>query len=249
MGKVHLKKSLPRRVQNLCAEGKNRLGGTSLSASMLNPLVCASRAWLIVWFLNDVCTKCQLVVDISFMWFSLSSSSHGEDAAEVHTPVRQESQPVKAKDGDAHHIAAPSAQPSAPAVKEEPKEPGGPRVESATSVKVPPREADERVTLAPEPLQPSKPKPEPELRPERVLHPSGKPQQEGADEEKPADAVPGGHEHFINNKDPVCEAEKQLWAAVEETTTEIGVEKGMESSESKEAKEEKLKEEEGVIGG
>ncbi|CAI5643131.1 unnamed protein product [Oreochromis niloticus] len=176
-------------------------------------------------------------------------SSHGEDAAEAHTPVRQESQPVKAKDGDAHHIAAPSAQPSAPAVKEEPKEPEGPRVESATSVKVPPREADERVTLAPEPLQPSKPKPEPELRPERDLHPSGKPQQEGADEEKPADAVPGGHEHFINNKDPVCEAEKQLWAAVEETTTEIGVEKGMESSESKEAKEEKLKEEEGVIGG
>ncbi|CAI5643129.1 unnamed protein product [Oreochromis niloticus] len=178
-----------------------------------------------------------------------SERSHGEDAAEAHTPVRQESQPVKAKDGDAHHIAAPSAQPSAPAVKEEPKEPEGPRVESATSVKVPPREADERVTLAPEPLQPSKPKPEPELRPERDLHPSGKPQQEGADEEKPADAVPGGHEHFINNKDPVCEAEKQLWAAVEETTTEIGVEKGMESSESKEAKEEKLKEEEGVIGG
>ncbi|XP_039474285.1 EH domain-binding protein 1-like protein 1 isoform X3 [Oreochromis aureus] len=178
-----------------------------------------------------------------------SERSHGEDAAEVHTPVRQESQPVKAKDGDAHHIAAPSAQPSAPAVKEEPKEPEGPRVESATSVKVPPREADKRVTLALEPLQPSKPKPEPELRPERDLHPSGKPQQEGADEEKPADAVPGGHKHFINNKDPVCEAEKQLWAAVEETTTEIGVEKGMESSESKEAKEEKLKEEEGVIGG
>ncbi|XP_035761175.1 EH domain-binding protein 1-like protein 1 isoform X8 [Neolamprologus brichardi] len=179
----------------------------------------------------------------------LRISSHGEDAAEVHTPVRQESQPVKAKDGDEHHIAAPSAQPSAPAVKKEPKEPEGPRVESAPSVEVPPQEAGERVTMALEPLQPSKPKPEPELRPEQVLHPSGKPQQEGADEEKPADAVPGGHEHFINNKDPVCEAEKQLWAAVEETTTEIGVEKGMESSESKEAKEEKLKEEEGVIGG
>lgn len=245
MGKLHLKKSLPRRVQNLCAEGKNRLGGTSLSASLLNPLVCASHASLIVWFPNHVCTKCQLV-DISFMWFSLSSSSHREDAAEVHTPVRQESQPVKAKDGDEHHIAAPSAQPSAPAVKKEPKEPEGPRVESAPSVEVPSQEAGEHVTLALEPLQPSKPKPE--LRPEQVLHPSGKPQQEGADEEKPADAVPGGHEHFINNKDPVCEAEKQLWAAVEETTTEIGVEKGMESSESK-AKEEKLKEEEGVIGG
>uniref|UniRef100_A0A3P8P7K2 EH domain binding protein 1 like 1 n=1 Tax=Astatotilapia calliptera TaxID=8154 RepID=A0A3P8P7K2_ASTCA len=176
-----------------------------------------------------------------------SERSHGEDAAEVHTPVRQESQPVKAKDGDEHHIAAPSSQPSAPAVKKEPKEPEGPSVESAPSVEVPPQEAGEHVTLALEPLQPSKPKPE--LRPEQVLHPSGKPQQEGADEEKPADAVPGGHEHFINNKDPVCEAEKQLWAAVEETTTEIGVEKVMESSESKEAKEEKLKEEEGVIGG
>uniref|UniRef100_A0A3P9AU98 EH domain-binding protein 1-like protein 1 n=1 Tax=Maylandia zebra TaxID=106582 RepID=A0A3P9AU98_9CICH len=177
----------------------------------------------------------------------LCRGSHGEDAAEVHTPVRQESQPVKAKDGDEHHIAAPSSQPSAPAVKKEPKEPEGPSVESAPSVEVPPQEAGEHVTLALEPLQPSKPKPE--LRPEQVLHPSGKPQQEGADEEKPADAVPGGHEHFINNKDPVCEAEKQLWAAVEETATEIGVEKGMESSESKEAKEEKLKEEEGVIGG
>lgn len=158
----------------------------------------------------------------------------------MHTPVRQESQPIKAKDGDAH-------QPSAPPAKEEPKEPEGPGMESATSLKVPLREAGERVTLVLEPLQPSKP--EPELWPERDLHPSGKPQQEGADEEKRADAVPGGQEHFINNKDSVCEAENQLWAAVEETTAEMGVERGMESSESKEEKEEKLKEEEGVIGG
>ncbi|XP_030602253.1 EH domain-binding protein 1 isoform X1 [Archocentrus centrarchus] len=171
-------------------------------------------------------------------------SSHREDADEVHTPVRQESQPKQGKDGDAHCIVELSAQPSAPPVKEEPKEPEGPRMESATSLEVPPREAGERMTLVLEQLQPSKP--EPELRAERDLHPSGKPQQEGADEEKPADAVPGGQEHFINNKDSVCEAENQLWAAVEETTTEIGVERGMESSESKE---EKLKEEEGVIGG
>uniref|UniRef100_A0A3B4VCR2 EH domain binding protein 1-like 1b n=1 Tax=Seriola dumerili TaxID=41447 RepID=A0A3B4VCR2_SERDU len=174
--------------------------------------------------------------------------SHTEDAAKVDTPVRQEHEPITAKDPETHHIVPPPpAQPAAPSVKEEPKEPEGPSVEPATSLEVSPKPVGERTALALEPLLPSKP--EPGLRPEPVLQPSGKPQEEGADEEKPADSVARGEESFINNEEPVCEAEKQLWAAVEETTAETGAERGMESSESTDEKEEKEQEEEGVIGG
>ncbi|XP_071316256.1 EH domain-binding protein 1-like protein 1 isoform X11 [Trachinotus anak] len=173
----------------------------------------------------------------------LCRGSHTEDAAEVDTPVRQEHEPIKAKDSETHDIVPPPpAQPAAPAVKEEPKEPEGPSMESVASLEVPPKPAGERPTLALEPLQPSKPEPEP------VLQPSGKPQQQGAAEEKPADGVARGEESFVNNEEPVCEAEKQLWAAVEETTAETGAERGMESSESTEEKDEK-EQEEGVIGG
>ncbi|XP_076607028.1 EH domain-binding protein 1-like protein 1 isoform X14 [Chaetodon auriga] len=159
-----------------------------------------------------------------------------EDAAEL------EHQPITAKDSEAHHIVPPPAQPGTPPVKEGPKEPEGPRVEPATSPKPP----SEHAALALEPLLPSKP--EPELRTEQVLQPSGKPQQEGADEEKPVGVEAGGQERFVNNKEPVCEAENQLWATVEETTAETEAEGGMESSESTEEKDEK-QEEGGVIGG
>lgn len=64
---------------------------------------------------------------------------------------------------------SPPPQPSAPVVKEEPKEPEGPSVEPETS---------------PETPLPSKLEPEPKL--EQVFQPGGKPQQEGADEEEPA---------------------------------------------------------------
>lgn len=181
--------------------------------------------------------------------FFFSPSSHREDAAEVDAPVKQEQQPITAKDSETDHIVPPPAQPGAPSVKEEPKEPEGPRTELVTSLKVSPKPAGK---LALEPLLPSKktePEPEPELRPEPVLQPSGKPQQGGADEEKPADRTAGGEEGSVNNKEPVCEAEKQLWAAVEETTAETGAERGMESSESTEEKDEKEREEEGVVGG
>ncbi|XP_070773729.1 EH domain-binding protein 1-like protein 1 [Enoplosus armatus] len=169
-----------------------------------------------------------------------SERSHSEDAAEVDTPVSQEHQPITAKDSETHHIVPPPAQPGAPPAEEEPKEPEGPSVEPATSPEVSPKPA-----LALEPLLPSKP--EPELRPEQVLRPSGKPQQEGADEEKPAGGVAGGQESFTDNKEPACEAEKQLWATVEETA-ETGAEGGMESSESTEEQDEK-QEEGDVIGG
>ncbi|XP_028450327.1 EH domain-binding protein 1-like protein 1 isoform X2 [Perca flavescens] len=172
--------------------------------------------------------------------------SHREDAFDVGTPVRQENQTLETKDSETHHIVPPPAEPAAPPVKEEPKEPEGPSVEPETSPEVSPKPAVERTALALEPLLPSKP--EPGLRPEQpVLQPLGKPQQEGADEEKPAEIVAGDQETFINNKEPVCEAEKQLWATVEETTVETGEERGMESSESTEEKDEK--QEEGGVGG
>ncbi|XP_040006422.1 EH domain-binding protein 1 isoform X5 [Xiphias gladius] len=174
------------------------------------------------------------------------TSSHSEDAAELDTPVTQERQPITAKDSETHHVVPPPAEPTAPSVKEEPKEPEGPSVEPETSLEVSPKPAGERTALALEPLLPSKP--EPGLRPEPVLRPSGKPPQEGADEEKLADSTAGGEEP-ANNKEPACEAEKQLWAAVEETTAETGAERGMESSESTEEKDEKEQKEEGVIGG
>ncbi|XP_039633018.1 EH domain-binding protein 1-like protein 1 isoform X2 [Perca fluviatilis] len=176
----------------------------------------------------------------------LCRGSHREDAADVDIPVRQENQSLETKDSETHHIVPPPAEPAAPPVKEEPKEPEGPSVEPETSPEVSPKPAVERTALALEPLLPSKP--EPGLRPEQpVLQPLGKPQQEGADEEKPAEIVAGDQETFINNKEPVCEAEKQLWATVEETTVETGEERGMESSESTEEKDEK--QEEGGVGG
>ncbi|CAK6957219.1 EH domain-binding protein 1-like protein 1 isoform X2 [Scomber scombrus] len=168
----------------------------------------------------------------------LCRGPHREDTAEEPQP----------KDTEMHPIVSAPAQPGAPPAEEEPKEPEGPKVEPATSLEVSPKPSNERTALALEPLLPSKP--EPALRTEPVLPPSGKPQQEGADEEKPVDDMSGGQESLIDNKEPVCEAEKQLWAAVEETTAEAGVERGMESNESTEEKNEKEEEEEGgVIGG
>ncbi|XP_053187033.1 EH domain-binding protein 1-like protein 1 [Scomber japonicus] len=169
----------------------------------------------------------------------LCRGPHREDAAEEHQP----------KDTEIHPIVSAPAQPNVPPAEEEPKEPEGPKVEPATSLEVSPKPSNERTALALEPLLPSKP--EPALRAEPVLPPSGKPQQEGADEEKPVDDMSSGQESLIENKEPVFEAEKQLWATVEETTAEAGVERGMESSESTEEKNEKKEEEEegGVIGG
>lgn len=169
-----------------------------------------------------------------------SPSSHREDAGEA------EQQPITTKDSKTHAVPPPS-QPSAPSVKEEPEEPEGPSVEPATSFKVSSKSTAERTTLSLEPLLPSKP--EPALRPEPVFQPSKKPQQEGGDEAKPPDVKDGGRESFVNNKEPVCEAEKQLWAAVEETTADTGAERGVENNEITEERDEKEHEEAGVIGG
>ncbi|KAL6098834.1 ehbp1l1 [Pungitius sinensis] len=172
--------------------------------------------------------------------------SQREDAAEVGAVVRQEHQPVPVKDTEAHPTVRSPAEPDAPPVKEKPKEPAGPIVEPETSPKASSKPSADGMSLALERLLPAKPEPGP--RPEKqVLQTSGKPRQEGADEEKPAEAVSGGQESFANNKEPVCEAEKQLRATVEETTAETGAQGLMESSKSAEEKDEKH-EESGVTG-
>ncbi|KAF3705663.1 EH domain-binding protein 1-like protein 1 [Channa argus] len=171
-----------------------------------------------------------------------SDRSHREDAAEG------EQQPITANDSKTHHTVQPPTQPSAPSVKEEPKVPEGPGLQPATSLEGSSKPTAERTALVLEPLLPSQS--EPELQPEPILQPSEKPQQEGAEEARPVDIIDGGRESFINNKEPVCEAEKQLWATVEETTAETGAERGMESDEiTEEQNDKKQEEEEGEIGG
>ncbi|XP_026183515.1 EH domain-binding protein 1-like protein 1 isoform X2 [Mastacembelus armatus] len=169
-----------------------------------------------------------------------------ESAAEIDVPDRKEQHSITAKDSESHHIVPPTVQPSAPSVKEEPKDPEGPSMEPTISLQVSPKPTAESTAVVLEPLLPSKP--DPGLRLEPVLQLSGKPQQERAYDEKPADVMAGGQESIINNKEPVCEAEKQLWAAVEETTAETEAENGMESSEHTEEKNE-MEQEEGGKGG
>ncbi|XP_077961336.1 EH domain-binding protein 1-like protein 1 isoform X22 [Gasterosteus aculeatus] len=176
---------------------------------------------------------------------SATISSQREDAAEVGADVGQEHQPVPVKDTETHHAVASPAEPHAPPVKETPKEPTGPILEPGTSPKVSPKPTADGTSLALERLLPSKPEPGPQ-REKQGLQTSEKPRQEGAIEEKPAEAVSGGRESIANNKDPVCEAEKQLWATVEETTAETGAQGLTESS--KEGKDEKH-EPSGVTGG
>lgn len=148
--------------------------------------------------------------------------------------MKEQHQPAIAKESETLQIRPPAVQPSSPAAHEEPKEPEKPTVQPATSLEAPPKPAEEQTALVLEPELPSKPEP----------------QHEGTDEQKLVDAVFDGQEGFMDSKELVCEAEKQLWAAVEETTAETREEQGVESSESNEQKEEKQKvEEEVVIGG
>nr|XP_043897284.1 uncharacterized protein LOC122779208 isoform X1 [Solea senegalensis] len=148
-------------------------------------------------------------------------------AAGADAAVSQENQPISSKDSGTS--------------PEEPKEPKGLHVEPATPVQVSTKPANERTALALETLLPSKP--EPGLRPEPASQPSGEPQQEGAEGKKTSDSAAGGEENSVNNKEPVCEAEKQLWAAVEETTAETVESEGR--SEEKDDQEQ----EEGGTGG
>ncbi|XP_058482595.1 titin homolog isoform X18 [Solea solea] len=156
----------------------------------------------------------------------------GDAAAEADAAVSQENQPISSKDSETHHTGT---------SPEEPKEPKGLHVEPATPVQVSTKPANERTALALGTLLPSKP--EPGLRPEPASQPSGEPQQEGAEGKKASDSAAGGEESSVNNKEPVCEAEKQLWAAVEETTAET-----VESEGRSEEKDDQEREEGGTGG-
>uniref|UniRef100_A0A3Q3A3U6 EH domain-binding protein 1 n=1 Tax=Kryptolebias marmoratus TaxID=37003 RepID=A0A3Q3A3U6_KRYMA len=158
-----------------------------------------------------------------------------EDSDEVDSVVTPQHQAALAKDSEKHPAVS---QPSSPLAQEEPNKPKKPTVQPATSDDVFTKLAGKQTVLILEPLLPSNL--EPELQEEQDVQLSGKPQREEADEEPPDD-VDGGQESFIISEEPVCEAEKKLWAAVEETEPE----RGMESNESTGEKEE----EEGVTGG
>lgn len=170
------------------------------------------------------------------MCFILSFSLQKQDSSEAENSIRET---ITAKDSETHHIVPPPAQPGAPPVKGEAKEPAGPSVKPATSVQASPKPT-ERTASA---LQPQSPvsKPEPGLQPSR------KPHQEGADEEKPAEVSAGGQEGLVNSEEPVCEVEKQLWATVEETAAEGGKQQSERAEEEEE--EEEKEQEGGVIGG
>ena len=187
---------------------------------------------LIFWFINDLIVA-QNCADVAFFLFF--SSSHKEDAAEVETAAKEHHQPAAAKESETPDILSPAAQPGSPPAQEEPREPEKPTTQPATPLQVLPKPADEHTALALEPELPSKPEP----------------QHVGVDEQKLADVMLDGQESFVNSQEPACEAENQLWAAVEEPTAETGEEQGLESSEGNGLKEEKQKEEEEevVIGG
>lgn len=106
------------------------------------------------------------------------------------------------------HIVQHPAQP----VKEELKGQGGPITEPANLIKV----SSKPAALVLDRLVPSKP--------------SGQPQEEGGDGEKPAEV----QESFVDKKEPVYPAEKQLWATVEETTAEGGEKRSEEKDEKQE---------------
>ncbi|XP_029925346.1 EH domain-binding protein 1-like protein 1 isoform X2 [Myripristis murdjan] len=167
-------------------------------------------------------------------------SSHREDAPEADSSNREEHQPDRAEESEMHHIVSAPGKPCLSPVGEEPTEPERPSTEPATSPEVCPKQGSELVALELAPLLPSEPEPEPEP----ALQPAGKPQQEGADKEEPPSSGRAGGLESLVNKEPEWEAEKTLWAAVEETTGETQVERGMENSQSTEEKDEK-KEEEG----
>lgn len=100
----------------------------------------------------------------------------------------------------------------------------------ATTSDVSPNKPTECMALAPEP----------ELQLEQVPT-SGTPQKRTeADEQEAAAAEDVGQEGPLNHKEPVSEAEKELWATVEETATEGANDRSDEAE---------TQEEGGVTGG
>ncbi|KAF7206252.1 EH domain-binding protein 1-like protein 1 isoform X15 [Nothobranchius furzeri] len=164
----------------------------------------------------------------------LCRGSSREDAGETDILVRQDHQ---LKPDPEMHPAVMRL--SSPLAQQEPKKPENPSVQPVTSPEHSLEPSGDQTVHVLDPLVPSKPGPELQ---EEQNHQSSKPKREGADEKEPVNAVDEGLESLMITEEPVCEAEKNLWAAVEETTTELGAEKRMESCGAKE-------EEEGVKGG
>ncbi|XP_047234742.1 uncharacterized protein LOC124876195 isoform X22 [Girardinichthys multiradiatus] len=163
----------------------------------------------------------------------LRRGSPKEESNKLDTLVTLQHQ-ITAEENSDIHLKSPK--PSSKLVPEEPKEPVRLTLQPATPTKPSLKPAGEQTDFLP-------PKPKRELRQERDLQLSGKMQQEGEDEKKPAEVV--DQETLVINEEPLGNAENKLWVAVEESTAQAGVERGMESTESPAVKEE----EEGVLGG
>uniref|UniRef100_A0A8C7Z6I1 EH domain-binding protein 1-like protein 1 n=1 Tax=Oryzias sinensis TaxID=183150 RepID=A0A8C7Z6I1_9TELE len=150
---------------------------------------------------------------------SIKSSSASDECLheEAEVETREEEHIQNVKDSETDQKVPQVSQPSSPSLPEEPREP-----------EMPTQPSGEQPALVLES--------ESDLQEAKELQPSNKPQPEEVHEDKPAESL-------VTSKEPVCEAEKQLWAAVEETTAETG---GLESTESPIQEQEK---EEGIIGG
>uniref|UniRef100_A0A3P9IT62 EH domain binding protein 1 like 1 n=1 Tax=Oryzias latipes TaxID=8090 RepID=A0A3P9IT62_ORYLA len=150
---------------------------------------------------------------------SIKSSSASDECLheEAEVDTREEEHIQNVKDSENDQKVPQVSQPSSPSLPEEPREP-----------EMPTQPSGEQPALVLES--------ESDLQEAKELQPSNKPQPEEVHEDKPVESL-------VTSEEPVCEAEKQLWAAVEETTAETG---GLESTESPKQEQEK---EEGIIGG
>ncbi|KAM4726756.1 EH domain-binding protein 1-like protein 1 isoform 2-T2 [Anableps anableps] len=153
--------------------------------------------------------------------------SPSEESTNLETLGTQQKQITAAEDLKIH-LESPKS--SSKPVPEEPKEPERPIVQQATPPKPSPKPVGERTDLLPP-------------KPKREFQLSGKPPLEGEDEVKPPEVV--DQECLMISEELACHAENKLWAAMEETTVEVGEQRGTESTESPAMKEE----EEVVVGG
>lgn len=156
--------------------------------------------------------------------------SPSEASTKLETLATQQNQKAAEEDSD---IRLESPKPRSKPVSEEPKEPERPIMQPTTPPEPSPKPLTERADLLP-------PKPKRTLRQEEDLQPSVTPEQEGEDEEKPPEVI--DQESLVINEEP---AEMKLWAAVEETTAEADAQRGTESTENPDVKQE----EEVVVGG
>lgn len=157
----------------------------------------------------------QKLVRATLTPLSTLSSSAQKEPAEVSE------QPITGHDSQTHLASAASA---APETKEKPEEPEGASVEPQSAVQVPSKQTNAV----------------PEVQPEHVGSPEA-PQRQQEGEEPPQIS----HKCLLEHQELVREAEKELWATVEETAAEGGKER------SEEEEEEEKREEEGggVTGG